>query len=159
MVQNFNQLGLTVTANQTQFAQYYSALQTGKFDTAISWTNQGPSPYYPLYGLLDSVNSAAPGSQANPTNWERYTNATVDSSLQQFTTATSSAAQEAALAPVEQIMVTQMPVIILYENFAAYEYRTSNFNGWPTASNYYDAGSPYQHPEDARVVLHLTPAG
>jgi hypothetical protein len=56
-------------------------------------------------------------------------------------------------------MVTQMPVIVLYENFAAYEYRTSNFTGWPTSTNYYDAGSPYQHPEDARVVLHLTPAG
>ena len=55
-------------------------------------------------------------------------------------------------------MVTQMPVIVLYENFAAYEYRTSNFTGWPTATNYYDAGSPYQHPEDARVVLHLTPS-
>ena len=66
MVQNLNQLGLTVTANETQFAQYYSALQTGQFDTAISWTNQGPSPYYPLYGLLDSVNSAAPGQQATP---------------------------------------------------------------------------------------------
>ena len=159
MVQDFNQLGLTVSANETQYAQYYSALQTGKFDTSISWTNQGPSPYYPLYGLLDSVNSAAPGAQANPTNWERFTNNTVDSSLQQFTTAGSSTAQAAALAPVEQVMVTQMPVIVLYENFAAYEYRTSNFTGWPTASNYYDAGSPYQHPEDARVVLHLTPAG
>jgi peptide/nickel transport system substrate-binding protein len=158
MVQNFNQLGLTVTANQTQFAQYYSALQTGTFQTAISWTNQGPSPYYPLYGLLDSVNSAAPGATANPTNWERFTNATVDAGLQQFTTATGTAAQQAALAPVEQIMVTQIPVVVLYENFAAYEYRTSNFTGWPTADNYYDAGSPYQHPEDARVVLHLKPA-
>ena len=55
-------------------------------------------------------------------------------------------------------MVTQLPVIVLYENFAAYEYRTTNFTGWPTANNYFDAGSPYQHPEDARVVLHLTPA-
>jgi peptide/nickel transport system substrate-binding protein len=158
MVQNFNQLGLTVTANETQFAQYYSALQTGKFDTTISWTNQGPSPYYPFYSLLDSVNSAKAGQQAQPTNWERFSNNTVDSALQQFTSATSASQQAAALAPVEQVMVTQLPVIVLYENFAAYEYRTSNFTGWPTASNYYDAGSPYQHPEDARVVLHLTPS-
>jgi peptide/nickel transport system substrate-binding protein len=158
MVQNLNQLGLTVTANETQFGQYYSALQTGQFDTAISWTNQGPSPYYPLYSLLDSVNSAKSGQQAQPTNWERFSNNTVDSALQQFTTATSDSQRTAALAPVEQIMVTQLPVIVLYENFAAYEYRTSDFTGWPTASNYFDAGSPYQHPEDARVVMHLTPA-
>ncbi|MGO8950370.1 MAG: ABC transporter substrate-binding protein [Ktedonobacterales bacterium] len=158
MVQDLNQLGFTVTANETQYAQYYSALQTGQFDTAISWTNQGPSPYYPLYGLLDSVNSAAAGQQANPTNWERYSNSTVDSALQAFTTASSTSDQAAALAPVEQIMVTQMPVIVLYENFAAYEYRTTNFTGWPTASDYYEAGAPYEHPEDARVVLHLTPA-
>jgi peptide/nickel transport system substrate-binding protein len=157
MVQDFNQLGLTVTANQTQFAQYYSALQTGQFDTAISWTNQGPSPYYPLYALLDSVNSAKPGAQANPTNWERYSSAAVDAGLLAFTTANGVSAQQAALAPVEQALVTQVPVIVLYENFSAYEYRTTNFTGFPTQANYYDAGAPYQHPEDARVVLHLTP--
>jgi peptide/nickel transport system substrate-binding protein len=158
IVQNLNSVGLTVTANQTQFADYYSGLQTGKFDATISWTNQGPSPYYPFYALLDSVNSAAPGQQANPTNWERFTDSGVDAGLQQFTTATSDADKIAALTPVEQAMVTQLPVIVLYENFAAYEYRTTNFTGWPTADNYFDAGSPYQHPEDARVVLHLSPA-
>jgi peptide/nickel transport system substrate-binding protein len=158
MVQNLNQLGLNVKANQTQFADYYSGLQTGKFDATISWTNQGPSPYYPFYGLLSSVNSAPAGQQANPTNWERFTNSTVDQGLQSFTTATSDADKIAALTPVQQVMVEQLPVIVLYENFAAYEYRTSTATGWPTADNYYDAGSPYQHPEDARVVLHLSPA-
>ncbi len=158
MVQNLNQLGLTVSANETQYAQYYSSLQTGSFDTAISWTDQGPSPYYPLSGLLDSINSANPGQQANPTNWERFSNPDVDSAFQQFTTATSTSEQAAALAPIEKVMVTQMPVIVLYENFAAYEYRSTSFVGWPTASNYYDAGAPYQHPEDARVVLHLRPS-
>ena len=158
IVQNLNQLGLTVSANETQYAQYYSSLESGSFDAALSWTDQGPSPYYPLYGVLDSVNSAAPGQQANPTNWERFSSPTVDSALQQFTTATSTSQQAAALAPVEKTMVTQLPVIVLYENFAAYEYRTNNFTGWPTANNYYDAGAPYQHPEDARVVLHLQPS-
>ena len=157
MVQNLNALGLTVKANQVQFADYYSGLQTGKFDATISWTNQGPSPYYPFYGLLDSVNSAAAGQQANPTNWERFTNSTVDQGLQSFTTATSDADKVAALTPVQQVMVEQLPVIVLYENFAAYEFRTTTATGWPTADNYFDAGSPYQHPEDARVVLSLTP--
>lgn len=55
-------------------------------------------------------------------------------------------------------MVEKLPVIVLYENFAAYEYRTTTATGWPTADNYFDAGSPYQHPEDARVVLSLTPS-
>jgi len=157
MVQNLNQLGLTVKANQTQFADYYSGLQTGKFDATISWTNQGPSPYYALYGLLSSVNAAPAGQQANPTNWERFTSPAVDTGLQQFTTAASDADKVTALTPVQQVMVEQMPVIVLYENFAAYEYRTTEATGWPTQDNYYDAGSPYQHPEDARVVLHLTP--
>ncbi|MGZ6375195.1 MAG: ABC transporter substrate-binding protein, partial [Ktedonobacterales bacterium] len=118
IVQNLNQLGLTVKANQTQFADYYSALQTGKFDAAIHWTNQGPSPYYPFYGLLDSVNIG------NPTNWEHFSDPAVDTGLQNFTTATSDADKVAALAPVEQAMIEKVPVIVLYENFAAYEYRT-----------------------------------
>jgi len=158
IAQNLNQLGLTVSANETQYAQYYSSLETGAFDAALSWTDQGPSPYYPFYGLLDSVNSANPGQQANPTNWERFSSPTVDSALQQFTTATSPSEQASALAPVEKAMVTQLPVIVLYENFAAYEYRTTNFTGWPTANNYFDAGAPYVHPEDGRVVLHLKPS-
>jgi peptide/nickel transport system substrate-binding protein len=157
IAQNLNQLGLTVSANETQYAQYYSSLQNGSFDAAISWTDQGPSPYYSFYGMLASVNSAAPGQDANPTNWERFSSPIVDSALQQFTTATSPSQQVAALAPVEKTMVTQLPVIVLYENFAAYEYRSTQFTGWPTAGNYYDAGAPYVHPEDARVVLHLTP--
>lgn len=152
IVQNLNQLGLTVKANQTQFADYYSALQKGSFDAAIHWTNQGPSPYYPFYGLLDSVNIG------NPTNWEHFSDPAVDTGLQNFTTATSDADKVAALTPVQQAMVEKLPVIVLYENFAAYEYRTTHGTGWPTADNYYESGAPYQHPEDARVVLSLTPS-
>lgn len=158
MVNNLNQLGLTVADNEMQFSQYFSGLQTGQFDAAMSWTTQGPSPYYPLYALLGSVNTASVGQQA-ASNWERFTNQTVDAALQQYTMAATDADKTAALAPIQKIMVTQMPVIVLYENFGAYDYRTTNFTGWPTASNYYDAGMPYQHPEDARIVLHLQPRG
>jgi peptide/nickel transport system substrate-binding protein len=156
MVQDLNQLGLTVTDNEEQYAQYFTQIQTGQFDASISWTTQGPSPYYPLFAMLASSNTEPVGQQA-ASNWERFSNSTIDTALQQFATTADTTTQSSAIASIEQIMVTQLPVIVLYENFGAYDYRTTKFTGWPTSDNYYDAGMPYSHPEDARVVLHLQP--
>jgi peptide/nickel transport system substrate-binding protein len=40
---------------------------------------------------------------------------------------------------------------------AFYEYSTARFTGWPDSNNLYEAPSPYNHPDDARVILQLTP--
>ena len=44
IVQNLNQLGLTVTANQTQFAQYYSALADGQVRHGHQLDQPGTQP-------------------------------------------------------------------------------------------------------------------
>ena len=48
MVQNLNQLGLTVTANQTQFAEYYSGLQTGQVRRDDQLDQPGTKPVLPV---------------------------------------------------------------------------------------------------------------
>jgi len=39
-------IGINATVNALSYNAYFSALQQGNFDMAISWTNPGPTPYY-----------------------------------------------------------------------------------------------------------------
>ncbi len=63
-----------------------------------------------------------------------------------------------AIAGIEDIMVSQLPVLPLTVNVYWDEYTTKNWTGWPDASNPYDSGAPYNMPDAANVILHLTPA-
>ncbi|TMF45245.1 MAG: ABC transporter substrate-binding protein, partial [Chloroflexi bacterium] len=43
---NLKAIGINATVNAISFNSYFSALQMGTFDMAISWTNPGPTPFY-----------------------------------------------------------------------------------------------------------------
>src|SRR5437588_4543758 len=58
MASNLQAIGMDVKVNAISFNAYYSALQTGSFDTAISWTTTGPTPYYLYNSMLGSTNTA-----------------------------------------------------------------------------------------------------
>jgi peptide/nickel transport system substrate-binding protein len=38
-----------------------------------------------------------------------------------------------------------------------YTYSTLHFTGWPTPSNYYTIGAPWQYPDDVKVMTSVTP--
>ena len=66
--------------------------------------------------------------------------------------------QKQAIAGIENIMVSQLPVLPLTVNVYWDEYTTKTWTGWPDASNPYDSGAPYNMPDAENVILHLTPA-
>jgi peptide/nickel transport system substrate-binding protein len=80
----------------------------------------------------------------------------MDAALTKLASATTLAAQKADLAPIEQYVATQLPVIPVLYGAAFDEYNSSNFTGWPTAANPYESGSP-NTPTNEVVVLHLKP--
>ena len=55
-------------------------------------------------------------------------------------------------------MVDQLPALPLTVNVYWDEYTTTNWTGWPDASNPYDAGAPYLAPDSENVILHLKAA-
>ena len=158
--------GINVTVNtQSGYTPYYNSISTGNYDAALSWTNSGPTPYYAYQGLLSSANSAPPGQAVTGTNFERWDSKTsngysaqTDKLLTQYEESSDSAAQMQAIAGIEDIMVSQLPVIPLTVNVYWDEYTSKNWTGWPTASNPYDSGAPYTAPDNENVILHLTPA-
>jgi peptide/nickel transport system substrate-binding protein len=154
---NLKAVGIDATANPVSFNSYFSALQMGNYDTAISWTNPGPTPFYLYNSLLNSVDSAPIGQQAS-SNFERWMDPNTDKLLAQYATTTDPQVQQQALYGLQQIMVEQIPSIPLVFGPTWNEYSTRNFTGWPTANNAYASPGPFDFPDAEVVILHLKPA-
>jgi peptide/nickel transport system substrate-binding protein len=166
IVNDLNAAGIKATVNsESGFTPYYTALTSGNYDAAISWTNSGPTPYYPYQALLSSANSAPTGKSVVGTNFERWDASTsngysakTDQLITQYESSSDLNAQKQAIASIEDIVVSQLPVLPLTVNVYWDEYTTKNWTGWPDAGNPYDSGAPYNMPDAANVILHLTPA-
>ncbi len=166
IVNDLRAAGINASMNsESGYTPYYTAISTGDYDAAISWTNSGPTPYYAYQALLSSANSAPPGKTISGTNFERWDGTTsdglsaqTDKLLSQYEETTDVNVQKQAIAGIESIMVNQLPAIPLTVNVYWDEYTTKNWTGWPSASNPYDSGAPYNAPDNENVVLHLTPA-
>jgi peptide/nickel transport system substrate-binding protein len=166
IVNDLNAAGIKATVNtQSGYTPYYNAISTGNYDAAISWTNSGPTPYFAYQALLSSANSAPAGKAVVGTNFERWDTSTsngysaqTDRLLTQYEASSDPNAQKQAIAGIEDIMVSQLPVLPLTVNVYWDEYTTKNWSGWPDANNAYDSGAPYNMPDAENVILHLTPA-
>ncbi|WP_052889079.1 ABC transporter substrate-binding protein [Thermogemmatispora carboxidivorans] len=154
MAQDLAAIGISVTVKPLSLNTYISDLQLGSFESAISWTNSGPSPYYLYDALLDSTNTAPIGKSA-PSNWERWSDPTTDQLLAQYAHSTDPAVQQQALNGLQRIMVEQLPSIPLLYSVNWYEYTTARFVGWPDEHNPYAVPSPYSYPDNEQVALAL----
>ncbi|HKF38600.1 MAG TPA: ABC transporter substrate-binding protein [Ktedonobacteraceae bacterium] len=166
IVNDLNAAGIKATVNsESGYTPYYNAISTGSYDAAISWTNSGPTPYFSYQAMLSSANSAPPGQAVVGTNFERWDASTshgysaqTDKLIAQYEESNDPNAQKQAIAGIEDIMVSQLPALPLTVNVYWDEYTTTNWTGWPDASNSYDSGAPYNMPDAENVILHLTPA-
>lgn len=149
-------IGINATVNALSYNAYFSALQQGNFDMAISWTNPGPTPYYLYNSMLNSTNTAALGQNA-ASNFERWSDSTTDQLLNQYATSADPSVQKQALYGLQKIMVEQIPTIPLVFGATWNEYSTAKFTGWPSASNPYAAPAPFNYPDSEVVVLNLKP--
>ncbi len=154
MASNLQAIGMDVKVNAISFNSYYSALQMGSFDTAISWTSTGPTPYFLYDTMLSSVNTAPIGQPAT-SNFERWSDPTTDKLLQQYAGSPDPAVQQQALAGIQKIMVEQLPTIPLIYGATWYEYSTARFVGWPDQQHPYAVPAPYAAPDVEMVVLNL----
>jgi peptide/nickel transport system substrate-binding protein len=156
MASDLKAIGIDAKVNSVSFNSYFSALQLGSFDMAISWTNPGPTPFYLYDALLLSANSAPVGQSAS-SNFERWMDPTTDKYLNEYASTTDAAKQQEALNGLQQIMVEQLPSIPLVYGATWNEYSTRNFTGWPTADNGYASPAPFDFPDAEIVALNLAP--
>jgi peptide/nickel transport system substrate-binding protein len=155
--QNLKAVGIQITPHNLSNPDHVTDLNFGKFQLAFyDQQSFGPSAYYELNNWLNSANTAPIGKQA-ATNYERYSNSKTDALLHQYSTTTSTSEQQSILNQIQQVMVTDVPIIPVIEAVDWYQYDTGTFSGWPTPGNPYAQPSAYQFPDNEQVLLHLTP--
>ncbi|MGZ6692090.1 MAG: ABC transporter substrate-binding protein, partial [Solirubrobacteraceae bacterium] len=139
-------VGQSVTA-------WSSDIATGNFQLTSHWSQTSVSPYQ-LYN--NWLNSALATNNAAG-NFERLKDPNVDAQLNKLAQANSVSEQQADVAPIEQYVAQNMPIIPTVYGVVFDEYNTSKFTGWPSESDPYESGSP-NAPTNEVVILRLRPA-
>ncbi len=150
------QVGIKLTPDNLTGTDFDAQVFNGHYQLAYDFESGGPSPYYELRQLLYSGNTAPIGKPAS-TNWERYANPKTDQLFDEYAATTSTATQHSIVNQLEQVMLTDVPVIPMTEEVDWYQYDTGTFSGWITPQNPYAQPAIYQLPDDEQLLLHLVP--
>ena len=123
-------VGIAVTPDNLSNTTFDSDIYTGNYQLAYDWDSGGPTPYYELRAILYSPNSAPVGKTA-ATNWERYSNPSTDALIEQYAATTSPAVQHQVVDELQQVMLSDVPVIPVTEAVDWYQYDA----GYPLADD------------------------
>jgi peptide/nickel transport system substrate-binding protein len=146
------QAGLDASFVGQSVTAWSSDIASGNFQLTQHWSQTSVAPYQ-LYN--DWLNSAQATSNAAG-DFERLKDPSVDAMLGKLAADASTSAQAADLAPIEQYVAQNLPIIPTVYGVAFDEYNTSHFTGWPSPSQPYESGSP-NAPTNEVVILHLRP--
>jgi len=154
--QDLKAVGISLTPQNLSNTTWLSDLYAGKYQLAYSWDSGGPTPYYELRALLYSPNTAPIGKSAAD-DWERYINKSTDALFSQYASTTSSAVQHQVVDKLQQVMLSDVPVIPVTEAVDWYQYDTQSIGGWVDPSDPYAQPNQYAWPDWGVVLLHLFP--
>src|SRR5262249_32629005 len=95
--QNLKAVGISVTPEEPSSTTYNARTYTGRSQLSYNGNETpGPAPYYELRQILYSANSAPIGKIA-VSNWERYSNPSVDKAIDAYAATASVAKQHAII--------------------------------------------------------------
>jgi peptide/nickel transport system substrate-binding protein len=156
ITQELKAVGIAVTVQDENLSPYTADLDAGHFQLAYAGTggvgpSPGPSPYYELRGWLFSGNIGS-------SNFSRYKSTSTDGLFNQYAGASQSQ-QVQIMHQVQQVMVSQIPLIPVTQGVDWFQFDTTHVEGWPTQSNPYAQPSPYAFPDNGQVLTHLYPTG
>ncbi len=149
-------VGIKVSLDEPQYAQYSQTTQAGTFNAAIGGFGGTGIPYNDFNLALNST-YAAPVHTPTVNNFERYSTAGVDHALAALAATTSPSAQKQATDKLEMMMYKNVPIVLLYYGGSWGVFSTKHFTGWPSASNPYTLPTPYNEAL-LTVVTHLVKA-
>jgi peptide/nickel transport system substrate-binding protein len=151
--QQLGTVGIDVSLDTPQQAQYQSAVDSGNFDAAIGGFGGTGSPYNDYNDALNS-SFATPINTATTNNFERYKSSTIDKALAKLASATTLSAQKQATYTLEQQVSSQVPIVLLYYGGSWGLFQTTHFTGWPSAKDPYALPTNYDN-AILEVVSHL----
>jgi peptide/nickel transport system substrate-binding protein len=149
-------VGVAVSLDEPQFAQYQKDIGAGSFDIAMGGYGGTGNPYLDFNNALNSK-FATPLNTATVNNFERYKDPATDQALAALAAATSDSAKKDATYKLEQIMYHQVPIVLMYYGGSWGLFSTKHFTGWPSANDPYMLPTPYNN-AILVVVTHLKKA-
>jgi peptide/nickel transport system substrate-binding protein len=150
------QVGIKVSLDEPQYAQYAQTTQAGTFNAAIGGFGGTGIPYNDYDLALNSA-YAAPVHTPTVNKFERFNNAGVNQALASLAAATNPSAQQQATDHLEMMMYQTVPVVLLYYGGSWGLFSTKHFTGWPSASDPYTLPTNYNY-SLLTVVTHLVKA-
>ncbi|NUT50541.1 MAG: ABC transporter substrate-binding protein [Saccharothrix sp.] len=154
---NVSKIGIEATVDLPNADAWTKALDTGDFQAALHWSNNGPTPYDIYENIMNGALFKPIGEGGINGNYGRYENPEATALLNEYANAADDSARNAALHKIQQIHVRDMPVAITSAANAGGQYSTKNWVGWPDQANPYAPVQPTL--ENALdVVMHLKPA-
>ena len=156
LIQNdLAQIGITATVSQPNANTWTTNLEDGDFQGALRWTNSGATPYDLFETVMDGAQLVPIGTAANG-DFGRFNSPAATAALAQYASASTDTARASALQTLENIMVTQMPVIPIMAANGGGEYSTKNYTGWPSANDPYAPAQPTLI-NSLQIILKLKP--
>lgn len=146
-------VGMNVTTDLPQFAQYSQQIQSGTFNAAMGGFGGTGTPYTDFNNALNS-SFAAPTGKLTANNFQRFKSPAVDQSLAALASATDESAQKQATTQLEQAMYNQTPIVLLYYGGSWGLFSTKSFTGWPSATDPYTLPTNYNN-SLLTVLTHL----
>lgn len=150
MSQNFQDIGLDATIETPDFGVWLNNLQTGNYDTSIGWSTSGNTPWN-FYRNVMLSSLIGDDNLANAELWSRWTSGESDALINAFTATADAAEQQAIISELQMLYVQNVVAIPLFPGPTWYEYTTHRFTGFPTESDYYAQGSPWNG--DSRLIV------
>jgi peptide/nickel transport system substrate-binding protein len=145
--------GIDATFVGQSVTAWSSDIASGNFQLTQHWSQTSVAPYQ-LYN--DWLNSSLATNNAAG-DYERLKDPKVDAMLTKLAADSSAGSVKRDVAPIEQYVASNLPIIPTVYGVVFDEYNTGKFTGWPSQSNPYESGSP-NAPTNEVVVLHLHPA-
>ncbi len=156
LARDLRKLGVSAHLKTYEFGAWYSRLQKGEFQLAISWSLDGPTPYT-FYKWLLSKHTVRPVGEVAAANWHRFGDEETDAPLQRFEVTDKPEEQKALMAQVQQRFSEQAPAIPLFPNPSWGESNSRRFTGFPSEKNPYARLSPHAEPDSLLVLTTLAP--
>jgi peptide/nickel transport system substrate-binding protein len=146
-------VGMNVTSDLPQYAQYSQQIQSGTFNAAMGGFGGSGTPYTDFNNALNS-SFASPVGTLTANNFQRFKSTSVDQSLAALASATDQSAQTQATNQLQQAMYNQAPIVLLYHGGSWGLFSTKSFTGWPSAADPYTLPTNYNN-SLLTVLTHL----
>jgi peptide/nickel transport system substrate-binding protein len=147
-------IGINASVSQPNANTWTTNVADGDFQGVLHWTNNGATPY-DLYATI--FDGYTPIGQTANTDFGRFQSTDATNALKQYASASTDAERTAALTTLENIEVTQMPMIPIMAANGGGEYSTKHWTNWPDATNPYAPAQPTLI-NSLQIILDLKPA-